>query len=99
MPTPRDFGEYCPPYEAYLANTRITLADLKSWVEQIVQQELQHRQGSSMSWRVDQQPYDDHAILFYQIVADAALEVPAEEWEAVPHDASEQVDRYLYGGQ
>lgn len=77
-----------------LADTQITLVDLKHLIEQIVQQEIQQRRDSSPSWRVDPKPYDDNATPFYQIVADAASQVPDEEWDALPHDASEQVDNY-----
>ncbi len=42
--------------------------------------------------------YDASARPSWQIVADIASGVPAEEWNAVPDDLSERVDYYIHPG-
>lgn len=45
----------------------------------------------------DDIPYDYQARPIEEIIAEFAAEIPAEEWEKIPADASENLDHYLYG--
>ena len=86
----------------------LTIAELEAFIKEIIQKSdvasatLRERTEESsiipshIMLEADA-PFDETAVPLSEIVAALAAEVPDEIWATVPKDASEQVDRYLYG--
>ncbi|NEO83499.1 MAG: hypothetical protein F6J87_04455 [Spirulina sp. SIO3F2] len=80
------------PLSADTPITTLTFGDLETLIAQIVQQELQQYRPPEPSTFlvIPEQTYDETAPSILQIFADAATQVPDEDWDAVPQDASER---------
>ena len=46
---------------------------------------------------LEEVPFDENERPIEEVLAELAAEVPAEEWDRLPADLSDQLDHYLYG--
>lgn len=81
---------------------KFTLADLENLITEIVnktisQNESLSSENTQSQFVIYEKKFDPNAKPISEIFAELAAEIPDEEWDLLPSNASELVDEYLYG--
>lgn len=85
------------PFNPDRSVASLTMAELVTFIQETIAQTIRPESSTLIPSEIDlDSPFDRSAQPFWEIVAEEMADLPDEVWTAIPENASEQVDRYLY---